>query len=142
MSGCGLVFALFYRDYTSKIAYKSPPNKGNYYTITGVTQSHCGCSDLIVKGYRHHKISFRFYYGGGLYPPKKYVYNSLPGGNHADTLVYEPVTGSDFTVKFDQQDIEILFTIDSLIKNRSWKNGLVYAVKQHAYTGFREVNKQ
>ncbi len=78
LTGCGLVVGLFYKDWRSEIAFRSSTSKRNYYVIEGVTQSHCGCSDIVVKNYKNKQRDFTFYYGGGLFPAKKYIYQSNP----------------------------------------------------------------
>jgi hypothetical protein len=123
-------------DGISETAYKSSLSKRNYFIITGVTHSHCGCSDMIVRNYKNRKIDFKFYYGGGLYQPKKYVYKYTPGKAKADIQVYVPVETDNYTIPLDSTDKEILQQINILIKTRPKGSGLNYPVKQHEYKGF------
>lgn len=135
LMGCGLL----YSDWQSGTAYRSPSSKGDYFLIKGLTQSHCGCSDLVVRNYRNRKIDFVFYYGGGLFPARKYVYRY--SGDHIDTLVYLPVVSGAVDVPLDSLDLEIIRQIDTLISVRPKGSGLVYPVKRHAYIGFVREKK-
>lgn len=135
-SACGLVGGLFYNDWRSDVAYRSSKSKRDYYIIKGITQSHCGCSDLVVKGYADKKPSFTFYYGGGLFPAKKYVFQRNDLSGKIDTLVFRPVTTGIFSTPLDSLDKEILLRIDSLIVRPNSDIGLVYPVKKSTYTGF------
>lgn len=133
LSGCGLLFGLFYKDWQSETAYRSSSSKKNYYIIEGVTQSHCGCSDIVVKNYKDKKPDFTFYYGGGLFPAKKYVYHYHQ--NATDTLIFIPVETGNFDTPLDSLDNAILHQIDTLIATRPKGPGLIYKVKQHSYIG-------
>lgn len=133
LSGCGLLFGLFYKDWQSETAYRSSSSKKNYYIIEGVTQSHCGCSDIVVKNYKDKKPDFTFYYGGGLFPAKKYVYHYHQ--NATDTLIFIPVETGNFDTPLDSLDNAILHQIDTLIAIRPKGSGLIYKVKQHSYIG-------
>jgi len=135
-TGCGLVFGLFYKDWRSEVAYRSSTSKRNYYVVEGVTQSHCGCSDIVVKHYKNKKKDFTFYYGGGLFPAKKYIYQKNPDTKNIDTVIYVPTTNTNFTIPLDSLDKEILRHIDSLILHRPKGSGLIYQVKRHEYKGF------
>lgn len=136
LTGCGLMFGLFYKDWRSEVAYKSSTSKKNYFIIEGITQSHCGCSDVVAKNYVNKKLDFTFYYGGGLLPAQKNVYRYNVKKNKIDTLIYIPVTTDNYTVEFDSLDKEILQRIDTLIINRPKGSGLIYKVNQHFYKGF------
>lgn len=137
LSSCGLLFGLFYKDWKSETAYKSPRVKGSYYQIKGVTQSHCGCSDLMAEGYENKKLAYRIYYGGGLYPPAKYIYRRDETGSILDTVRYTMVSNSSPDIAFEAIDKEILGKMDTLARTRPAGAGLIYEVKIHTYTGFR-----
>ncbi|MEJ8819908.1 hypothetical protein [Lacibacter sp. H407] len=136
LTGCGLIFGLIYKDWRSEVAYKSSTSKKDYFIIEGITQSHCGCSDVVVKNYVNKKLDFTFYYGGGLFPAKKNIYRFNANKNKIDTLIYIPVTSDNYTVEFDSLDKEILRRIDTLVTNRPRGSGLIYKVNQHYYKGF------
>lgn len=134
LSGCRLALGLFYKDWRSETAYRSSSSKKNYFIIEGVTQSHCGCSDIVVKNYKNKKLDFKFYYGGGLFPAKKYVYQY--NKNKIDTLVFIPVVTDNYNTQLDSLDKVILKQIDILVTARPRGSGLIYKVKQHNYKGF------
>lgn len=138
LTSCRLAVGLFYKDWRSETAYRSSSSKMNYFIIEGVTQSHCGCSDIVVRNYRNKKIDFKFYYGGGLFPAKKYVYQYHK--NRIDTLVYIPVSTDNYNIQLDSLDKVVLRHIDTLITNRPKGSGLIYKVKQHTYKGFVREN--
>ncbi len=140
-SSCGLLFGLFYKDWRSETAYKSPKKKGVYYQIKGVTQSHCGCSDLLAEGYQRNNLTYRIYYGGGLYPPAKYVYRRDENGYVYDTLRYRLVTHANPDIPFDALDKEILGKMDTLARTRPAGAGMIYAVKINTYTGYRKIQR-
>lgn len=141
LSSCGLLFGLFYKDWRSETAYKSPKKKGVYYQIKGITQSHCGCSDLLAEGYDRSNLTFRIYYGGGLYPPTKYVYRRDENGYVYDTLRYRLVTHVNPDIPFDALDKEILGKMDTLARTRPAGAGMIYAVKINTYTGLRAIQR-
>ncbi|MBO9205123.1 MULTISPECIES: hypothetical protein [Niastella] len=140
LTGCGLVFGLFYKDWHTEVAYRSSSSKKDYFIIEGVTQSHCGCSDVIVKNYKNKQLDFTFYYGGGLFPGKKYIYQYDANAKITDTLTYIPVTTDSFTLAFDSLDKVILQRIDTLITNRPSGSGLTYEVNRQNYKGFVRQN--
>lgn len=142
LSSCGLMFALFYKDWRSETAYKSPKKKGVYYQIKGVTQSHCGCSDLLAEGYDRSNMTFRIYYGGGLFAPAKYVYRRDENGYVYDTLRYRLVTHAYPDIPFDALDKEILGKMDTLARTRPAGAGMIYAVKINTYTGFTKMLRE
>jgi hypothetical protein len=82
------------------------------------------------------KLDFKFYYGGGFFPAKKYVYQYNTDRKIIDTIVYIPVSTDDFYVQLDSPDKVILQLIDTLIANRPKGSGLTYKVKHHTYKGF------
>ena len=142
LSSCGLLFGLFYKDWRSETAYKSPKKKGVYYQIKGVTQSHCGCSDLLAEGYDRSNMTFRIYYGGGLFAPAKYVYRRDENGYVYDTLRYRLVTHAYPDIPFDALDKEILGKMDTLARTRPAGAGMIYAVKINTYTGFTKMLRE
>lgn len=115
LSGCALGMLLFYKDSYSSTLYRTADSKKNYFTITGITYSHCGCTHLTIDNYKNKKKEFSIYYNNGHIRKTLYSYNKQT--KKFDTTVYNGTSSSIFKVPFDSTEILIFKTIDSFAVN-------------------------
>lgn len=135
LTGCNTIgMLLFYREIRTTTIYKSPGSKKNYYTISAVTLSHCGCTDLDVHHYTNRKKDFYITYKNDLARKTIYRYNKQTF--RTDTIRLQATTGDKYTIPFDSLDAAIFHTIDSLLLQSPKPKHIVYPPKRVSYKGY------
>ncbi len=116
---------------TTRNIYKSGTSKKDYVSISAVTLTHCGCTEIYAASFKSGKMDFQIFYNDHLARKTIYYYNS--GSKTPSTTSQLAISGENFTIPFDSLDIKIFSIIDSAIVH---KRGMIYPMRRTIYKGY------
>lgn len=116
---------------TTRVAYTSPKQGGNYYKIRVVTLSHCGCTHIYVDQYNNSRKTFQIFYSGSIVKKSTTTYDGNKKPQYLTTVF--ATEDKERAKPFDSLDSEIFGKIDSIIAT---KNKIVYPLLRRHYIGY------